>query len=100
MVRREYHQDNIRIAVGHDELTGYFISVYDKRLEVNVETNDDFDSVCYGVAMDGTGCYLNAHTGSSGFGNRVSLSAMERLWRLYGVEQSDLDLLHQSRPSS
>jgi hypothetical protein len=46
MVRRKYHQDNICIAVGHDEFTGYFISVYDKRLEVNDETNDDFDSVC------------------------------------------------------
>jgi hypothetical protein len=99
MVRREYHQDNICIAVGHDEFTGYFISVYDKRLEVNDETNDDFDSVCYGVAMDGTGCYLNAHTGSNGFGKRISLGAMERLWRLYGVDQSDLDLLRQSRPS-
>lgn len=94
MVQHEYHQDNIRIAVGHDESTGYFISVYDKRLKVNVETNDDFDSVCYGVAMDGTGFYLNAHTGSIGFGKSISLGAMERFWRLYGVDQSDLDLLH------
>ncbi len=78
MVRREYHQDNICIAVGHDKFTGYFISVYDKCLEVNVETNNDFGSVCYGVAIDGTGCYLNAHTGGDGFGNRISLGATER----------------------
>lgn len=50
MVRHEYVQENIRVAVGHDEAIGYFISVYDKRLEVNVETGDDFDDICYGVA--------------------------------------------------
>jgi hypothetical protein len=99
MVRHEYVQGNIRVAVGHDEATGYFISVYDKRLEVNVETGDDFDDIRYGVAPDGTGCYLSAHTGTLGLGECISLGAMEKLWRLYGVDQSDIDLLHKSLPS-
>ncbi|KAJ5544141.1 hypothetical protein N7494_005420 [Penicillium frequentans] len=99
MVRHEYQEGSIRIAVGHDENTGYFISVYDKRLEVNVETHDDFDVLRYDVARDGTGCYLNAHTGSHGFGKQISLGAMEKIWRLYIIDQSAMDLLRENLTS-
>jgi hypothetical protein len=99
MVRHEHHQGSIRIAFGHDETSGYFISVYDTRLEVNEETGDDFEEICYDISASGTGAYLTAHTGTIGFGKRVSYDTMKKLWRSYEVGETGMELLAEKRGS-
>ncbi|PYI01869.1 hypothetical protein BO78DRAFT_401001 [Aspergillus sclerotiicarbonarius CBS 121057] len=83
MVRHEYGQGRWAVAVGHDQATGYFIGVYDRRLDIEDSTGDDFECLAYSIAPDGTGCYLNAYTGRFGMGQKVGLRTMERLWRMY-----------------
>ncbi|KAK6414287.1 hypothetical protein LTR95_017758, partial [Oleoguttula sp. CCFEE 5521] len=72
MSRQEITQGQIRVAFGHNDSTGFYISVYDSRLEVNEEDGTVFDALRYAIAEDGTGAYVNAHTGLEGFGNHVT----------------------------
>lgn len=99
MTRKEYSQGSIQIAFGYDSITGYFISVYDARLQVNKEDGTDFDDIRYAISPDGSGAYLAAHTGSQGIGKRVSHSAMEKLWESYEVGDEGMRLLAEKRGS-
>lgn len=78
------------MAFGHDHVTGYFISVHDSRLEVNEEDGSDFEEFRYAIANDGTGVYVNAHTGPQGFGKSVTVETMKKLWKLYVANEDDL----------
>lgn len=62
MTRKQIDQGHIRVALGHDDMTGFLISVYDTRLEVNEEFGSDFDDLRYAVAQDGTDAYISAYT--------------------------------------
>ena len=73
------------------------MSVYDTRLQVIIETDQDFDKACCSLNSDGLGGYFNVYTGIMGWGTPIGLDAMERFWLLYGVEQSDIDLLLENR---
>ena len=72
MVRFEINNDPIRIAYGHDELTGFFLSVCDDRLKWNVDAGKEVNEVSEKVGIkDGGGSYFDLHTGPSGFGFKV-----------------------------
>ncbi|RJE27491.1 hypothetical protein PHISCL_00225 [Aspergillus sclerotialis] len=95
--RREYKQGPITVVIGYGDGPGYFMSVYDTRLQINIETEKYFDSACFSVDIDGLGGYFNVYTGVMGWGTKVNLEAMDRFWRLYGIEQSDIDVLLENR---
>lgn len=95
--RREYKQDAITVIIGYGDGPGYFMSVYDTRLQINVETEKDFDTACYSIDIDGLGGYFNVYTRVMGWGTKIGLEAMERFWRLYGIKQSDIDVLLEDR---
>lgn len=93
--RTELKQGLITIAYGADTVTGYFISVTDERLKATgtgSEDNLELDMLRESVDTvgDGGGTYLNAHTGKFGFGTRVSVKTMKKLWVLYGADVSGI----------
>lgn len=99
MVRYENEQGRITVGFGHDEAVGYFISVYDTRLEVYENASEEFRKIGEGVSRDGTGCYLSKYTGRMGIGERVSYEMMVRLWRMYQVGEVGMKLIEERRPS-
>jgi hypothetical protein len=79
----------IRVVYGHDHATGSFISVYDDRLMWKPENDEAYNTLCKSLYIgDGGGNYFDAHTGLGGFGRKVELKVMARLWEKYDVEKS------------
>lgn len=99
MVRNECSHGNIQVAFGHDKFTGYFISVYDTRLQGDEDDGSDFDDIRYAISADGCGAYLEAHTGSQRIGRRVIYGTMQKLWRSYEVGEEGMALLAKGRGS-
>jgi hypothetical protein len=80
---------HITVGYGYDEFSGFFISVYDDRLEWKPENDEAYNTLCQSLYIgDGGGSYFDAHTGIGGFGIKVELKVMARLWEKYGVEKS------------
>lgn len=67
MVTHDHEQDNIRIVIGHDGLSGYFISVYDKRLKINEKAgdkvDDEFHALCFDIPLLGQAVILKLKPG-------------------------------------
>lgn len=89
MVRYTIEGSPIHIAYGYDELTGVFLSVYDNRLKYDPNASDEINNVFEKCEVSGLksgdGCYLDFHTGSAGFGTKVSWQVMSEYLKRYGV---------------
>jgi hypothetical protein len=99
MPRSELSQGDLLIAFGHDHVSGYFLSVYDLRLRYNEDNSDELNTLGEQTSPDGSGCYLNVHTGSGGFGSRVSIATMRDLWSRYRVSPEGLQALSEGLPN-
>lgn len=97
MPRSELSQGDLLVAFGHDHFTAYFLSVYDLRLRYNEDNSDELNTLGEDISPDGSGRYLNAHTGSDGFGSRVSIATMRDLWARYHVPSEGLEMLSEGR---
>jgi hypothetical protein len=72
MVRYEIDNYPIKICYGHDQVTGFFLSVYDARLKWNADASKEVNDVTEKVGVrDGGGSYFDLHTGHGGFGFKV-----------------------------
>lgn len=96
-VGRKHCQGAITVGYGHDEITGYFISVSDSRLAYDEEGTEELNHFLEEATSGGTGFYLQAHTGTIGLGQRVNLDVMEKLWKLYGVSEEGMAILIERR---
>ncbi|KAI7861615.1 hypothetical protein K492DRAFT_139302 [Lichtheimia hyalospora FSU 10163] len=90
MVRYELQQNNITVAYGHDELTGLFLSVYDKRLIWDEKNTDEANKICDKISEDGGGSYLKLHTGEVGFGYKVDKETIIIFMKKYDVKKEHL----------
>ncbi|CAF1138455.1 unnamed protein product [Brachionus calyciflorus] len=85
MVRFTIEGTPITVAYGYDEgLSDYFLSVYDKRLEIK---------------DDGGGSYFDLHTGKIGFGMRVSIETIRVYLARYGVPKKKIQELFSGKYS-
>ncbi|THU78418.1 hypothetical protein K435DRAFT_832273 [Dendrothele bispora CBS 962.96] len=91
MGRTEIDQGNIKIAYGHDEATGYFLSVVDERLGYKEDISDAVLAVMEKVNADQGGGYFDLHTAPIGFGHRVDKETLIYFWKQYGVPESDIE---------
>lgn len=91
MPRYEIPGDPIRVVYGLDDLTGVFLSVYDKRLEYDPSESRRVNAVteAFGV-QDGGGSYFDLHTGRAGVGIRVDDETMATYLRRYGVPEDKI----------
>ncbi|KAL1748251.1 hypothetical protein HDZ31DRAFT_60446 [Schizophyllum fasciatum] len=89
MVRCELSQGILLIAYGDDDAAGYFLSVYDNRLEWHEDASDEINEVCEDVDPSGSGAYLSLTTGL-GIGKHVSKDTLAIFWRRYGVPASQI----------
>ncbi|KAF8658385.1 hypothetical protein AX16_001994 [Volvariella volvacea WC 439] len=85
MVRHEIKQGPIKVGYGHDELTGYFLSVFDNRLEWEEENSAAVNAIAEKVDPEGSGIYFDLHTGQIGFGHKVDIDTLVHFWKAYGV---------------
>ena len=90
----------ISIAYGLDEYHGFFLSVYDARLEYQAkESNDEVNKIALSVGLgEGDGSYFELHTEPRGFGNRVALETLAVFLRRYGVSEKQIMELFSRKP--
>jgi len=90
-------QGRISILYGQRVGVGYFLTVVDTRLQVDLYvTNPGFNTVCEAVAPFGNGAYVILYTWeSSTHGTKVDLETMARFWRLYGAEARHVERLEE-----
>ena len=68
MPRFEIEGDPIRVVFGIDEVTGVFLSVFDRRLEYDSAATKAVNDVTTSIGVqDSGGSYFDLHTGSTGF---------------------------------
>jgi hypothetical protein len=79
MVRYEINTGApIRIAYGHDDIRGFFLSVSDDRIKEQEDATEEVNrvtqkvGVAEGVVGDGEGIYFELHTGIMGIGFKVT----------------------------
>jgi hypothetical protein len=100
MVRFEIEDNTpIRVAYGHDEFTGFFISVYDARLKWDPNNDEALNGLLESLYIgDGGGSYFDAHTGPGGFGKKIDVKVMARLWEKYGVDKKHVAMAVLGKP--
>jgi hypothetical protein len=99
--RFEIKSDHITFAYGWDKCNGYFISVFDKRLEWKEGASDEVNSITVKIGvMDGGGSYFDLHTGSNGYGFEVSQATLAEYMRRYGAPESHVNSVKLGRDFS
>ncbi|KAK7680584.1 hypothetical protein QCA50_016366 [Cerrena zonata] len=93
MGRATIKEGAIEIAYGWDHITGYFLSVTDKRLFVDQGASEDVNTVVRKVTnMAG---YFDLHTARmGGIGQTVLLKTILVFWKRYGVPETHI---HRAR---
>jgi hypothetical protein len=81
--------DPIHIAYGFDPtFSGVFLSVYDNRLKYDPDASKKVNDATESISSNGGGgCYLDLHTGISGFGQRVNDVTMSTYLKRFGVSE-------------
>ncbi|KIM78598.1 hypothetical protein PILCRDRAFT_11064 [Piloderma croceum F 1598] len=97
MGRYNIQQGAIEIAYGWDHVTGYFISVVAKRLSWSENSTSEVNAVVEAISADGGGSYLDLHTGSFGFGQKVNTATILSLWDAYGAAAEHVKSAKQGR---
>ena len=83
----------ISIAYGFDEFVGISLSVFDSRLETNVNASKEVNRACESIGVqDGGGGYFDLHT-IHGFGMKVSTDTILVFLRRYGVTEESITTL-------
>jgi len=95
----ELSQGDLLVAFGHDHISGYFLSVYDLRLQYSADNTDELNTLGEQISPDGSGCYLSVHTGSRGIGPRVNIATMRDLWTRYRVSPEGSHMLSEGLSS-
>lgn len=89
MVRYTIEGSPINVAYGYDDVTGVFLSVYDRRLKYDANASAEVNNVfqnCGVLGLEsGDGAYLDLHTGETGFGIKVSWPVMSEYFKRFGV---------------
>ena len=71
--RYEIKQGPIQVAYGWDCMNGYFLSVFDQRLECKSEGSKEANKISEKIGVgDGGGSYFDLHTGQNGYGFKVN----------------------------
>lgn len=74
------------MAYGYSELSGVFLSVFDKRLMYDENATKEVNAVSEAIGVkDGGGSYFDLHTGLAGFGFKVDDKTMATFLKRYGV---------------
>ena len=90
----------VSIAFGFDESSQYFLSVFDKRLEIKDGVSEEVNKVAMNVGIkDGGGSYFDLHTGTKGFGMKVSNDTMKCYLSRFGVPKAKIDDLFSGKYS-
>jgi hypothetical protein len=97
MVRKEIKQGAIEIAYGSDHMTGYFLSVYDKRLSYKTGISPAALSIIEKVNPDQGGAYFDLHTADFGFGQKVDKPTLIYFWRAYGIPEQDIEKVNKGQ---
>jgi hypothetical protein len=107
MVQFEIAGDPTFVHYGYDEGCGIFLSVHDKRLMHDESASDAVNNVFQGhskinvALLDGGGCYLDMHTGKSGFGIKVSVDVISTYLQRFGALNENIqNLKRMSLPKS
>ena len=94
MVRYELKGSPISVAYGSDEISGVFLSVYDDRLANSETAGDEVNAITEKIGVgDGGGSYFDLHTGTSGFGHKVSLNTIRTFLIRYGAKEEHVNSL-------
>ena len=92
MPRYKIENPPIKVAYGYDGFSGTFLSVYDKRLEVDDKTSDEINEIAKSIGP-GDGCYLDLHTGPTGYGKQVSDKTIYVYLKRFGVPENHIKAL-------
>jgi hypothetical protein len=92
MTRFTIENGPITVKYGRDHATGVFFSVGDNRLIANSLSSSEMKRILDKYPHE-EGIYLKLHTGSCGFGKKVSNDTMKFFLGSYGVSEDQIDSL-------
>ncbi|KAH8823794.1 hypothetical protein DL96DRAFT_237203 [Flagelloscypha sp. PMI_526] len=91
MGRAEFNQGSINIAYGRDHITGYFLTITDRRLSADLQASAEVKSIAEKVEKQQKfGGYFDLHTGFSGFGFQVGIETLSYFWKKYDIPEEDI----------
>ena len=84
--RHEIKQGPIKVAYGWDSMNGYFLSVFDERLECKKYACEEANNISEKIGVgDCGGSYFDLHTGENGYGFKVSNETLAEFIMRYGA---------------
>jgi hypothetical protein len=98
MTRHELVDGHISVTYGCDHVTGFFLSIEDRRLRYESSADKAVNDVTESIGIkDGSGSYFDLHTGPAGFGIKVTNTVYAEFLRRYGVPTEHVEMAKKGK---